>query len=296
MPGLLNEVRRAVLLEDAHGTAAPAIGVTRRGDDVYLKVSDVARRTQPAGLVIALDINGEPDVTVPPAIEADAPIFVDGLDVRVVSTRRNVELRYTLDGSEPTARSPVATGPIRLARTATVKARCFRNGQPVSAPTSATFSRVESEPAVEARATEPGLEYATAEGDFTRLPDVGALPGARRGTTAGLDLAVRPRESRFAVQFRGFVRIPTTGVYRFFLRSDDGSRLWMGERLLVDNDGLHSSRELSAPVALAAGLHPITVAMFEGTGGFELDLQWSGPGIARARMPAAVFERRARPR
>jgi hypothetical protein len=65
--------------------------------------------------------------------------------------------------------------------------------------------------------------------------------------------------------------------------------MWVGETLLVDNDGLHSSREISAPVALEQGWHPITVAMFEQSGGFELDVAWSGPGMARQRVPAGAL-------
>jgi alpha-L-fucosidase len=290
VPGLLNDVRRAVLLEEAHGAGARTIGVTRHGDDLHLNVSDIGRRLA-GDLVVVLDIDGEPDVTVPPVIEADAPIFVDAVEVRIASTRPNVELRYTVDGNEPTAQSRVAAGPVRQTETATVKARCFRGAQSVSPSAAATFTRVEPTPAVDAGPAAPGLEYATIEGEVERLPDFEAAAGARRGTARDLDLAVRPRDARFAVQFRGFLRVPANGVYRFFFRSDDGSRLWVGGQLLVDNDGLRSSRELSAPVALAAGLHPVTVAMFEATGGFELNLRWSGPGFTKQRVPASAFAR-----
>ena len=66
-----------------------------------------------------------------------------------------------------------------------------------------------------------------------------------------------------------------------------------GQTYVVDNDGLHGPKEVSGYVALSAGLHPITVAMFQATGGLELDVAWSGPGIARERVPAGALGRRA---
>jgi hypothetical protein len=52
------------------------------------------------------------------------------------------ELRYTLDGSEPTAKSLRYKAPFRLEGTATVKVREFSGGQPLFPTTSATFLKV----------------------------------------------------------------------------------------------------------------------------------------------------------
>jgi len=49
------------------------------------------------------------------------------------------EIRYTTDGSEPTARSTVAVAPLSLDETATVHAALFRNGQQVGAVSRATY-------------------------------------------------------------------------------------------------------------------------------------------------------------
>jgi hypothetical protein len=97
---------------------------------------------------------------------------------------------------------------------------------------------------------------------------------------------------QFAFEFQGFIDVPATGVYRFYIRSDDGSRLWLDDVLTVDNDGLHSSRELSSAVALEKGLHPLRVAMFEQSGGFELGVSWSGPGLQKQPVPARVLRRK----
>ena len=85
------------------------------------------------------------------------------------------------------------------------------------------------------------------------------------------------------------MKIPKDGLYRFFLESDDGSRLYIGDTLLVDNDGLHGPAERSAEIALAAGMQPITVTMFESTGGQALSVSLSGPGLKKQPMPPAML-------
>src|SRR5207237_1112438 len=45
-----------------------------------------------------------------------------------------VEIRYTTDGSEPTASSPLYRAPFTLRSSTTVRARSFANGRPTGAP------------------------------------------------------------------------------------------------------------------------------------------------------------------
>jgi len=86
-----------------------------------------------------------------------------------------------------------------------------------------------------------------------------------------------PRD-RFAVRILGTLRAHAPGQYRFRLGSDDGSRLYINDELLIDNDGLHSMRYRENPIDLEAGHHPIEVLFFERTGGAGLHLEWRPPG------------------
>jgi alpha-L-fucosidase len=290
VPGLLNEVKAARFMGDP---LARTLEVERRGDNLRIALGDMPNGADRApDVVVELDIAGEPDVTIAPAIDADASIFVDTLDVRVSTARRNVHVRYTTDGSQPTATSPVAIGAITLTQSATVRAQAYRGDTPVSGVTDAAFARVTPRPALRVTGVVPGLDYKVVEGDFQRLPDFDVAKPSRSGTVATFDLTPRTREMQFAFEFRGFIDVPATGVYHFYVRSDDGSRLWLDDVLVVDNDGLHSSRELSNAVALEKGLHPLRVAMFEQSGGFELGVSWSGPGLSKTPVPAGVLHRK----
>ena len=289
VPGLLNDVRRA---RPIAGIGQPHdLRAERHGDDVHIGLGLLSGPGQALDEVIVLDIAGEPDVTIPPGVTADAPIFVGRGEVRVTSARSHVQLRYTTDGSEPAAESPEVTGPIALTRTATVKARAFRGRRPVSGVTAATFTRVEPRPAEKVPGMAPGLDVDIVEGEFKMLPAFAPAEILKTVPATGFDLSVRPRDTAFALRYRGYIRVPATGVYRFSLTSDDGSRMWVGDGLLIDNDGPHGAKEVSAPVALEAGWHPITVGMFQATGGLDLQVSWSGPGIATARVPAGALGR-----
>lgn len=58
---------------------------------------------------------------------------------------------------------------------------------------------------------------------------------------------------------------------------------------VVDNDGLHSASEKSGRIFLAAGLQPIRVEWFNGPSDRALNLDYTGPGFLRKRVPASVL-------
>lgn len=119
-----------------------------------------------------------------------------------------------------------------------------------------------------------------------------SLQPAASGLAAGFSIQPARRDDLCALRLQGFVQAPKTGPYWFLVRSDDGSRLWIGAELVVDNDGLHSSLELSGVIAWEAGLHAIRVDVFERTGGAELVVSWEAPGRTRQQIrPEALCRR-----
>ncbi len=68
-----------------------------------------------------------------------------------------------------------------------------------------------------------------------------------------IDLAPRKRDRNFALRFTGWFDAPADDLYTFHITSDDGSRLWIGDTLAVDNDGAHAAQTRSGRSALQAG-------------------------------------------
>lgn len=134
---------------------------------------------------------------------------------------------------------------------------------------------------------EHGLRYEVYRGTWERLPDFSTLEPADRGFAASISHTVPGAGSdHVALRFLGYVEAPADGVYAFWTASDDGSRLWIGDALVVDSDGLHGAVDRRGRVRLKAGKHPLTVAWFERDGAEALRVDWSGPGFERRELPA----------
>ena len=82
----------------------------------------------------------------------------------------------------------------------------------------------------------------------------------------------------FITHVDGFLEIPADGTYEFQLISDDGSRLFINDKVVVDHDGLHGSTEMEGKVELTKGRHKLFVEHFENGGGEQLTLNWRPPG------------------
>jgi mono/diheme cytochrome c family protein len=94
------------------------------------------------------------------------------------------------------------------------------------------------------------------------------------------------RKNNWAVRFAGAINVAKAGKYTFFVTSDDGSRVYVGGKQIIDNDGIHPASEKKAQIDLTAGSHPFFVTFFNGGGGAELKVEWQGPGIKRGEIPA----------
>jgi cytochrome c len=77
---------------------------------------------------------------------------------------------------------------------------------------------------------------------------------------------------------RGFINVEKDDNFVFRLISDDGSRMWLDNKLLIDNDGFHAPEAKEAEIALKKGKHPVEIVFYQGGGGLALSLQWARHG------------------
>jgi len=92
---------------------------------------------------------------------------------------------------------------------------------------------------------------------------------------------------KFSARWTGQILAPSTASYTFFTRSDDGVRLWVNGKLLIDNWTGHSAvYDQGVPVALTAGRkYDIQLEYFESGGGATMQLFWAYAEKARAVIP-----------
>ncbi|OGD27652.1 MAG: hypothetical protein A2V57_10730 [Candidatus Aminicenantes bacterium RBG_19FT_COMBO_65_30] len=228
---------------------------------------------------------------LPPRFVADQTQFVGPSFVVELAAREGATIRYTVDGSEPGPDSTVYERPVVIEGETTVKARAFWPDGVSSLVESRMFKPAVPLAASEAVPDKKGLAFEYFEGRFEKLPDFAALKAARTGTAGRPGLAVANDKDEFALRFRGFVRVPRTGVYVFYLSSDDGSKLSVAGKEIVANDGVHGMTEEKAEIALESGWHAFEIVYFQGTGGLGLELAWRGPQFEKGLISASAFGR-----
>jgi hypothetical protein len=208
--------------------------------------------------------------------------------VTIATPTPQATLHYTLDGSVPTATSPVATGPLSIAKPCTIKAIAMADGAKASAVSVAEIkAALAAQPP--AGATRPGLACDYYEGDWKLLPDFTTLTATSSVVTPTIGFPEQHAADHFALRHSGYIAVPADGLYTFFTTSDDGSQLLIDGQLIVDNDGPHGAVERSGTVGLIAGTHRIEVRYFEVNGGDSLEAAWQGPRLAKAPIPAGVL-------
>ncbi|MDG2021930.1 MAG: M12 family metallo-peptidase [Phycisphaerales bacterium] len=145
--------------------------------------------------------------------------------------------------------------------------------------------------------TTPGILGAYYDlADPTALPDFDSLKPFGESIWSRIDSASTSgefadtgRSDNFGVLWTGWVDLPESGTWTFGTESDDGSRLWIGSQLVVENDGLHGMQERTGSIGLQAGKHAITIGFFERGGGAGCIARASGPGMSYAVIPDEMW-------
>lgn len=97
----------------------------------------------------------------------------------------------------------------------------------------------------------------------------------------------------FYARWSGLLRVPKDAKYTFYTESDDGSRLWVNDKLVVENGGLHGMEEKSGELELKAGDHPLKIDLFENEGDAGCKVSWEAEGMPKEIIPEkALFHRK----
>ncbi len=231
--------------------------------------------------VIAVSCRGGAVVFEQPRMVGVEPAFIDSARLSL-DTRSGLAIRFTTDGTDPTQRSALFESPIELNATTEVRARSYYNGRPVSGVVKQRFERLEEAWPARKVGTLPGLVEEEYGGLWSRMPKFDDMKpkAVRTKPQFGFPSGTTPGET--GLRQRGIVSVPNTGIYAFELVSDDGGKLWIDGRLVIDHDGPHGATAKVGTAPLMAGGHDIVVEYFNATGGSALRV--------RMRLGDAPFE------
>lgn len=269
--GLGNDPEKAVLL------GGDELKVERDGSDLIVDLPGAA--PNPYSSTVELTIQGKPIIYKMPTIKAPTNILVNSMQVSI-SGGTGQDIRYTLDGSDPTSQSPIYDAPITIVNTGTLKAAAFVGEKRVSGVTSNSFEKVTPTKGAHMPRLAEGFSCTEYHGKWSKMPEFGSMKPEKSFVISSL---APPEHNGVPIEYvgrmyDGFLNVTADDVYSFALTSDDGSRLWIDGKLLIDNDGLHSAETKTGSAALGEGMHRIKIEWYNNSGSAALDVKWAPVG------------------
>ena len=134
-----------------------------------------------------------------------------------------------------------------------------------------------------------GLKYSCYEGSYMSLPDFANQKPVKEDYIDQIKLPEDNPGSDYAIVYSGYIKIPLDGFYNFYANSDDGTKLFVDGKLIINNDGRHAPIEETGFVSLNAGFHKIEVEFFQAGGGQVLEINIEGPNLKKQIIPAEML-------
>jgi predicted alpha/beta superfamily hydrolase len=208
-------------------------------------------------------------------------------------------VRYTTDGKIPDASSKQIEQVIPLSEPAHVTMRYLTARGKYDKILKGNFEFGEHLPAhAKPDDVRQGVwNYSYYEGEWERLPDFNSLQPATQGfVDADFNLRMLPRSENFACLIEGYIDILDEGYHVFILDSDDGSKLYIDGKLLIDHDGLHGRGDTqSFIIPLKKGFYPLRLEYFQRGQDYGLDFLYLTPIMTEPRpVPVPVEVRYGR--
>ncbi|HEY5592288.1 MAG TPA: PA14 domain-containing protein [Paludibacter sp.] len=185
------------------------------------------------------------------------------------------EIRYTTDETEPMSNSEIYTNAISISKDKVFKAKCFKAGLMPSWVAECNLKQTYLA-ATANKSDKAGLHYNYYEGFWELMPDYSKLHAIKEGTVSNVNyldmLKTRQKTDGYGMLYTGYLNVPVEGPYTFNIASDDGSKLYIDGKLIVDNDGVHAQVEKESIAYLKSGKHVFRLEYFEKVGGEAFNL------------------------
>lgn len=213
-------------------------------------------------------------------------VFVGKTKLEIAKPSPEMKIRYTTDGSLPAVTSPELPADYIIPGKISLRIAAFKPNGVHGEIYTLNYKPQSFFKASEVSGLQQGLKleyFNAAYKGVTTLPDTPDSTGFVNNVIMPDSMGHGGRP--FGATLKGFINVPETAVYSFFLTADDGANLYIDGEKVVDNDGWHAPLQKSGQIALQKGLHPIEVKFVEGGGGYTLKLEYRVNGGKIGRIP-----------
>ena len=223
-------------------------------------------------------------ITSLPYIKSGKKLFSNNTIIDLACDTENAEIRYTLDGSKPTENSSLFKKPIKISESTILKMRSFHKEIESSVTITYEIEKAEFNEPINLDRVEQGIHYDYFERFFVSTEDMDGLTPFESGIINKFTIENAKVESYFGYQYKAYIKVPTDGIYTFYLESNDGSRLFIDSEELIENEANHGAVEETGMIALKKGFHKIKVRYFQCGGGKTLKVSWDGPYFSKKEI------------
>ena len=144
-------------------------------------------------------------------------------------------------------------------------------------------------PALSVQPKQNGISYRYYEGNMRQTADILKATLKQQGVMPNFTINEDGSKDHFGYIYSAYIKVPESGVYRFYTYSDDGSRLFIDGVEIVNNDGGHSARRAEGKANLAAGFHKLELHYFENYMGQALEVGFSTKDITERTIAPSML-------
>lgn len=226
-----------------------------------------------------------------PAIEGLSKkiVFVDSaiVNLNLSLPLDGADIFYSLDGNVPTRNSLRYDGPFVVNKSGVIKARAYRG----NVFNDLKIAEIEKQQYLEASVTTPenrGLQRWDAKGKFKAVEDVQLPASSKWAKVDKVEIGEFANQRSYSFVFKALFKAQKDGVYEFEIKSDGGSLIHFGDKLVLDNGGNHGTRKRSGLVALKKGWHPFTISYHQSNSGGGLAVWYAEPNSSLMMLDNSV--------
>ncbi|ABQ03709.1 family 20 glycosylhydrolase [Flavobacterium johnsoniae] len=192
-------------------------------------------------------------------------------------TIKNGQIFYTIDGYNPDETAELYTKPVTIhipkGEFRIIKTVQISPGGRKSSISKILVRNPDLKPTLALKPTKKGLKFDYYTGTFQQVQDLELTKPVNSGIFEGKISAEKWKtklERYIGLKFDGYIFIPETANYTISTLSDDGSKLFIDNELVVNNDGIHWLNEAYGVIKLEKGFHKINISYFDQVGGTTL--------------------------
>ncbi len=196
--------------------------------------------------------------------------------IYITNENKYPELRYTVDGTEPDRTSSKVGSNFTITGPAKLVIRSFSNSGNYDKTARGNFELGKPMLPIPkpGKIISGGIKYSYYKGSWKKLPDFKKLNPFKTGIAdSTFNFNELPSKFNLAGLFEGYIKIVRKGYYIFGLVSQGDYKLYLGNKLIIDNDSVHSDVSgKSFILPLERGFYPVRIEYLQKdeSNGFKL--------------------------